>query len=870
MKVADFGISKRYSDSTALYTLLSGDSSFAAPELTGFSDDPTVTALVDIWSLGCLASWLLIYDVLIPTAKMFAFARGKFPVPLNRLTAEGASEQAADFVKMCLCYAPDRRLTAAAALQHVWLRSAFAQDSDSSSTKSSLINETAKDNPHGVEPDSLSNFLSSVPASLSLQLSEPTPAEMSQRTLSELPHSRGPGLMIDTKAAPDLARKSREREMSSTDYVPTPIAPVTPLFPNRPFARGALHVPKYFSKLPGSPNTPSEAMQRFDTRSSEAMQQFDTRTREQPGAETDRKRRLRGARLSIVDPLQDQSRSSNLYVPSPRNLVPNRPQDTQVEPETAIQCARDQSPEEIMAARGAREARKEAQEAHETEKIERSAAWNPAMLPQLEHSFGDEAQLVRLRSLQRETPPRQQQGSELPRVEQAETLVGVWPHSGRQPTEDNKSELQGRSNEFIHASDAEFVREQKARFYADVKRKQRDLFRSSPGRDKFDDLLATIATSSELEEELERREVEQQNAVSPTNEHSNYMLGHEKVHIGDGKYLDRSEIDPIASARVQPTLEDIAVKAEKQRVGDKGTNQDASSGRRQKFLIEQARRVRFQDDPRHVTSASGIIADEQDRVVRGEEAAKEERKRNFLMRRAQDEKGEIRGHSPPREELRSKRRSEAEEEHIRTVVEEKARELQEHWKREALSKQNVSEGRVKEEDVTQGHLMLDDIPPGGLNAEHAEVRNTKQPAAASVGLQHHPPRAPSPLQTVYGGRNFISRPLRPSPTISKPSTFRKMLNKLNGSGTRVSSVKPVSDDATFRHDLQEVESSAEHNGPEFDPAPMPYEGTATRTQALGQARKESIQARRQRREEARSKHHGTISVGPSTPPPSPV
>ena len=113
VEVADFGISKRYSDSTALYTLLSGDSNFAAPELAGFSDDPTVTASADVWSLGCLASWLLIYDVLIPSSKMFSFARDKFAVPLNRLTAEGASEQAADFVKMCLCYAPDRRQTAA-------------------------------------------------------------------------------------------------------------------------------------------------------------------------------------------------------------------------------------------------------------------------------------------------------------------------------------------------------------------------------------------------------------------------------------------------------------------------------------------------------------------------------------------------------------------------------------------------------------------------------------------------------------------------------------------------------------------------------------------------------------------------------------
>ncbi|KAK5461172.1 Eisosome assembly protein [Exophiala xenobiotica] len=46
------------------------------------------------------------------------------------------------------------------------------------------------------------------------------------------------------------------------------------------------------------------------------------------------------------------------------------------------------------------------------------------------------------------------------------------------------------------------------------------------------------------------------------------MINVGKVHIGGGKYLEQSEIDAIARARLQPTLDDITEKAEKQRARD--------------------------------------------------------------------------------------------------------------------------------------------------------------------------------------------------------------------------------------------------------------------------------------------------------------
>jgi hypothetical protein len=46
------------------------------------------------------------------------------------------------------------------------------------------------------------------------------------------------------------------------------------------------------------------------------------------------------------------------------------------------------------------------------------------------------------------------------------------------------------------------------------------------------------------------------------------MINTGRIHVGGGKYMDQSEIDAIAQARLQPTLDDITDKAEKQRALD--------------------------------------------------------------------------------------------------------------------------------------------------------------------------------------------------------------------------------------------------------------------------------------------------------------
>ncbi|KAI4236512.1 MAG: hypothetical protein LQ349_002499 [Xanthoria aureola] len=51
------------------------------------------------------------------------------------------------------------------------------------------------------------------------------------------------------------------------------------------------------------------------------------------------------------------------------------------------------------------------------------------------------------------------------------------------------------------------------------------------------------------------------------------MVNHGRVNIGGGKYLDQSEVDAIAAGRVQPTLDEITEKAEKQRARDEELRQ---------------------------------------------------------------------------------------------------------------------------------------------------------------------------------------------------------------------------------------------------------------------------------------------------------
>lgn len=65
------------------------------------------------------------------------------------------------------------------------------------------------------------------------------------------------------------------------------------------------------------------------------------------------------------------------------------------------------------------------------------------------------------------------------------------------------------------------------------------------------------------------------------------MQHHGQVHVGGGKYLDQSEIDEIARKRIQPTLDDINERSEKQRAKDEEARLDEEERKREARVEKQ-------------------------------------------------------------------------------------------------------------------------------------------------------------------------------------------------------------------------------------------------------------------------------------------
>ncbi|KAF1920101.1 hypothetical protein BDU57DRAFT_508215 [Ampelomyces quisqualis] len=72
------------------------------------------------------------------------------------------------------------------------------------------------------------------------------------------------------------------------------------------------------------------------------------------------------------------------------------------------------------------------------------------------------------------------------------------------------------------------------------------------------------------------------------------MENHGRVHIGNGKWMDQGDIDAIAQARVQPTLDEITEKTEKRRAEDE--KRRAEEEERRLELEEKKRREKAEKD----------------------------------------------------------------------------------------------------------------------------------------------------------------------------------------------------------------------------------------------------------------------------------
>lgn len=135
VKIADFGISKRFSERTECRTALALGSQFAAPELIQLIPDP-VTTCADMWSVGCLVVWLVTSkNVFEDTGQYCKFALGNIDFSTQRKSLRmHLANDGMDFVSSTLCPAPEDRLNAQEALSHRWLQNLSTHIADTSST----------------------------------------------------------------------------------------------------------------------------------------------------------------------------------------------------------------------------------------------------------------------------------------------------------------------------------------------------------------------------------------------------------------------------------------------------------------------------------------------------------------------------------------------------------------------------------------------------------------------------------------------------------------------------------------------------------------------------------------------------------------
>lgn len=121
MKIADFGISKRDVEATALRTI-AGTPQFLAPEVSGFQTSDTYTSAVDIWALGAITYTLLTGEPLFKDmGLLYQYAAGSMPFPTGALDTKGVSKEAIAFLTSMVAAKPDDRPQARACLCDPWI-----------------------------------------------------------------------------------------------------------------------------------------------------------------------------------------------------------------------------------------------------------------------------------------------------------------------------------------------------------------------------------------------------------------------------------------------------------------------------------------------------------------------------------------------------------------------------------------------------------------------------------------------------------------------------------------------------------------------------------------------------------------------------
>ncbi len=125
VKLADFGLSKKLTETTAFYTK-GGTQSYMAPEILNYFGTQTTSAeytnAVDVWAVGCIVYRLITGVVPFPPGtSLIKYCEDKSMFPYDALLDNGIKSDTSKFLRQLLTAQPNDRPSASQALQHSWI-----------------------------------------------------------------------------------------------------------------------------------------------------------------------------------------------------------------------------------------------------------------------------------------------------------------------------------------------------------------------------------------------------------------------------------------------------------------------------------------------------------------------------------------------------------------------------------------------------------------------------------------------------------------------------------------------------------------------------------------------------------------------------